>query len=253
MPISHDCWGIKKDAHSGSDSDCVTIPAGQARWLPMDRLGLSSVDILRQANMCQRAYEHANRLVHRALPACLYTNGELLMTLQRKPEWSFQKHVYDFLERAVLEPREIRSIDKAGAQRSVGAWSAAVARGVKDGTGDILAVQGPLHRVVAWLECKSGNGKARAAQVATAKSYLRCGIPTIECRTIHDVLAGMRDAGFQLHGNADNLAAEYQERVAASERERALGAPKKRTGRSRRRMTERQRKAAQIYARTLLG
>lgn len=150
--------------------------------------------------------------------------------LQRKPEWSFQSWMDRLLDKIVLYPREIRGFDKAGAQRWVGAWSMAVARGVKDGTGDHLVVQGDPVRLL-WIECK-GETCATPAQVGTADAYERCGVMTVrECRTMAQVVAGLRVAGVRLHGNTDNLVVEYQERADAALRELKLRkgepAPKK--------------------------
>jgi hypothetical protein len=149
--------------------------------------------------------------------------------LQRKPEWSFQAWLHRFLNRAVLQPCEIRGIDKAGAARNVNSWSMAVGRGVKDGTPDHEVVQGnPL--VVVKIECKHGDGGSTAAQEGTATAYERCGVTVIrDCRTMQQALRGLRLAGTRLHANADNLAVEYQARADAALRELELrkGEPRK--------------------------
>ena len=38
------------------------------------------------------------------------------------------------------------------------------------------------------------------------------------CRTMADIVAALREAGFELHPNADALAAEYEMRVVAAEK-----------------------------------
>lgn len=161
--------------------------------------------------------------------------GYRWMTLQRKPEHSLQAWLHKFLESIVLEPREIRGIDKAGAARNVRAWSAAVARGVKDGTPDVLCVQGDPVRLL-WVECKRPDGKGRPsdAQIATANSYEACGVPIVrECVSIHQALDGLRAAGIRVSANADTVAAVYQAHVDASERQRAAAAPVKRANKPR--------------------
>lgn len=143
------------------------------------------------------------------------------MTLQRKPEWSFQAWADKFLHAVVLEPREIRGFDKAGAARSVQAWAAAKARGIKDGSGDHLVTQGGPLRLM-WVECKrpDGKGKPSDAQLATADAYAKCDVPTVFAHNIHQILDGLRSAGIRVSANAGTVACVYQEHVNASERTR---------------------------------
>lgn len=175
-------------------------------------------------------------------PAPSFEDAEVLAVrkkgaLQRKPEWIVQSWSHKLLERIVLAPCEIRGIDKSGAhQASMNTRMMMLGRGCKDGTGDHLVVQGAPIRVL-FAEFKFGSGSASPAQDGTAESYERCGIPTVrECRTMAQLVQGLRAAGFRLHGNTDNLAAEYQERANASLRELQLrkGEPrKKKSGKSR--------------------
>lgn len=150
------------------------------------------------------------------------------MTLQRKPEHSFQAWLHKFLEAVVLEPRDIRGFDKAGSVRSAQGWGASIARGILDGTPDHQVLQGPDRRH-AVFELKSKDGKARDAQIATADAYEACGVTVVrDCRIIAAALAGLRAAGIRLSANADTVARVYQEHVDASERARAAAAPVKR-------------------------
>jgi hypothetical protein len=147
---------------------------------------------------------------------------------QTKPEWSFQAWLHRFLEKAVLPPYEIRGFDKAGAAYArIQTRMAAQGRGIKDGTPDHFVVQGsPLRMVL--IECKAGSGEASDAQKATATAYERCGATVArECRTIREALVALRVGGIRLHANADNLAAEYQERVDAALRALMAKKPRK--------------------------
>jgi hypothetical protein len=63
-----------------------------------------------------------------------------------------------------------------------------------------------------WLELKVG-AKVTERQAATHRAMRAAGQSVFVCRSVHDVLAALRNEGFALHGNADNLATEYQARA----------------------------------------
>lgn len=149
------------------------------------------------------------------------------MTTQRKPEWVRQVWVCHYLERVVLPPLEVRSIDQASAaMASQSTRLMARARFVKSGTPDIWCWQGNPFVSVA-IEVKHLSTTSDA-QRATARALRACGVHVVEeCRTTHQALSGLRSAGMRLHANADNLAVEYQERMEAGLRELAEHKPAK--------------------------
>lgn len=177
--------------------------------------------------------------------------------LQRKPEWSFQANMHHLLDKIVLFPREIRGIDKSGKhQANPNTREMMKGRGVKSGTADHLIVQGHPIRIL-WVECKSDTDTS-AAQDGTADSYERCGVMTVrECRTMAQLVQGLRNAGFRLHGNADNLAVEYQARADAALRELTLrkGEPRKKKASKSRPFTDSRpsRRALRVAAVRVLG
>lgn len=142
--------------------------------------------------------------------------------VQRKPEWVRQAEFFRFLERVLLPPCEVRSIDQANAAMAhINTRMMALGRGCKPGTSDMMVWQGAPSLMVP-IEVKH-EGKERAGQTAFAAAMERCGFPVIrECRTTYQLHAGLLAAGFRLHGNTTNLAREYQERIEAGLRQLAL-------------------------------
>jgi hypothetical protein len=176
------------------------------------------------------------------------------MATQRKPEWSLQAWQHKFLEKVVLPPCEIRGFDVASAAMASPATRLAqLGRGVKPGSFDHLVVQGdPL--VVVGFEWKAGRNTSRDAQDATADAYERCGVAAIrDCRTVRQALDGLRRAGIRLHGNADNIALEYQARVDAALRELAARPKRAKAPRRDGPSNARVRRGAAAYARVVLG
>ena len=175
---------------------------------------------------------------------------------QRKPEWVFQAWLSRFLDHVVLPPCEIRGFDVASAAMASPATRFAQAgRGIKAGSPDHEVVQGN-PTIIVKLELKAGHGTSTDAQISTADSYERCGVPVIrDCRTVRQALNGIRAAGVRLHGNADNIAVEYQARVDAglAALQAGKGKPRKASKPRDRTPKSRIRRGAAIYARNLPG
>lgn len=166
---------------------------------------------------------------------------------QRTPEHCRQAWLHRFLEAVVRPPCEIRGVDNAhAAQSRIGTRMMTIGRGVKAGTPDHWVFQGnPL--VVVALEVKHET-KPSPAQIGTADALERARVYVVrECRTIADALAGLRNAGVRLFGNADAAAVYYQAQMDGALREMALAAPKKAAApRQKRDSAARTRKWAQI-------
>lgn len=80
------------------------------------------------------------------------------------------------------------------------------------------------------FELKVKGRKIRVGQDQTMVALRRNQIPTAVCETVPEVCAFLRDAGFVLHGNAVNIAAELHERYLG---ERRIAEVAKETGVSR--------------------
>lgn len=132
-----------------------------------------------------------------------------------QPEHRLQSWADRFIDRVVLAPSFITGIDHAG-KTTDNARARMAARGVKFGISDHYILQGE-PTVSAWCEFKHGSGKATDRQEGVMQAIGACGVHTFVARSIYDVLRGLRVAGFRLHQNADNLAAEFQARLEAAE------------------------------------
>lgn len=166
-------------------------------------------------------------------------------------EQAFQGVVDRFLDRVVTPPFWTTGINHEN-ELTDNARSRARGRGVKGGVPDVYVCQAGGRS--AWIELKWGNNKPSDAQKAVHDELERCGIPRGYAWSILYVLRILREADFVLHGNADNLAAEYQARAEAAVRKaEKLGAKSKATRKSapQKRLNGAQRKAVQSYARLL--
>ena len=104
----------------------------------------------------------------------------------------------------------------------------------------------PGHGIYTQFELKYGKNDTNDGQDQTLDVLRRNNIPTGVYRTIVDVFAHMRDAGFRLHGNAASIAHEVELRWRAAD-EAARGpapAPKKRRASARSAYPTRPSKAA---------
>lgn len=128
-------------------------------------------------------------------------------------EAAFQMQVVHFLERVLVPPFFYTAIAHEN-ELSENARARARARGVKPGVPDLFIFQYPACRL--WLELKWGNNKPSDAQKFTGQRLAEAGVDGAFIWTVHQVLVALEAAGFQLHGNARNLATEYQQRAEAA-------------------------------------
>lgn len=98
------------------------------------------------------------------------------------------------------------------------------ARGIKPHHLDWYAWQKSTGIYVQW-ELKVNGRPTRPGQDQTMVALRRNEIPTAVCETVPEVCEFLIGAGFELHGNARNIATELHERYLAHRRER--GAPPK--------------------------
>lgn len=121
--------------------------------------------------------------------------------------------VNQFIERVVLPPMWTTGILHEN-QLTDNARARAKARGVKPGVFDVYVCQAPARSV--WIELKWGKNQPSEDQLEVAAALWRCGIPRDFGRCILDVLTALYAAGLKLHGNASNLAEEFQARSEAA-------------------------------------
>lgn len=108
------------------------------------------------------------------------------------------------------------------------------ARGIKPAHLDWMAYQLSTGIYAQW-ELKVEGRKPRTGQDDTIRALRRNRIPTGVFETVPAVCAFLRSAGFDLHANADNIAAELHERYlamrrAAPKKKATPRAPKRRSG-----------------------
>jgi hypothetical protein len=159
---------------------------------------------------------------------------------RRHPEASLQSWVDRLIDRIVLPPMFVTGIDHAS-QTSDNARARMAGRGIRFGVPDVYVSQlnistrrSPTAHPDAkfrscWLELKRGSGLS-SSQVAVHAAMRQAGNLVHVCKTTADVVEALRSSGFTLHPNADALAAEYEQRVIASEtapaKPRAPGRPR---------------------------
>lgn len=128
-------------------------------------------------------------------------------------EAAFQRVAVEFIRRVVEAPMFLTAIAHEN-ELSQNARARAKARGVAGGVPDLYLAQAPQRS--AWMELKWGPNRPSDAQKHVAGALGYCGISHGFCWTIHDVLRVLRTSEFILHGNAANIATEYQERAEAA-------------------------------------
>lgn len=144
------------------------------------------------------------------------TSGAARATKRRpvQHEHTFQAWADRFIDRAVLPPMFTTGIDHAHTDMAhIGRRAAMQGRGIKFGIPDLFVSQGGRSL---WIELKRG-AVVTQTQAAIHDAMRAAGQRVYVARTMHEVLAALRDAGLALHGNADALAAEYEARVTAKE------------------------------------
>ena len=130
-------------------------------------------------------------------------------------EQAFQGIVDRFLDRVVTPPFWTTGINHEN-ELTDNARARARGRGVKPGVPDVYVCQAPGRST--WIELKWGDNPPSDAQVSVHAILTLCGVARAYAWNVPDVLAALRAAGFALHGNADNLAVEYQARAEAAVR-----------------------------------
>jgi hypothetical protein len=147
-------------------------------------------------------------------------------------EQAFQLQAVLFMDRVILPPFWLTAICHEN-ELTDNARARARARGVQPGVPDLYICQHPARTL--WLELKWGANKPSDAQEHVAHQLAECLVPCGIAWTVHGVLAALHHAGIRLHGNAANLADEYQERVVsavlkAEQRPARTGTTRKRAG-----------------------
>ncbi len=132
---------------------------------------------------------------------------------QVQREHAFQRVAIAFIRRVVVPPRWVTAICHEN-ELTENARARAKARGVEPGVHDLYVCQAPGRSV--WLELKWGDNTPSKAQLHVALQLDECGIARMFCWSIDEVLAGLKLAAISLHGNAFNLATEYQVHAEAA-------------------------------------
>lgn len=136
-------------------------------------------------------------------------------------EAAFQKVAVEFIRKVVDAPMWITAIMHEN-ELSDNARARAKARGLVAGVPDLYVCQAPGRS--AWIELKWGNNKPSDAQKLAATGIVNCSIHHGFCWTIPDVFRVLQYSSFFLHGNAFNLATEYQARAEAAVAQAELNA-----------------------------
>lgn len=159
------------------------------------------------------------------------------MTAKRTPrqtEKSFQTWVDRLLGRVVMPAMFTTAIDVAANDMAhIGRRMSLQARGYVFGLPDVFVCQkDPLSEsaVSLWIELKRGT-ETSDTQEAVHRAMRRAGQAVVVCSSMAGVVAGLRNSGFDVHANAEALAAEYEMRLQAAEtapaKPRAVGKPRK--------------------------
>ena len=149
-------------------------------------------------------------------------------------EHIFSHYVDALLDRIMVEPCWFTAVDHSGAaigksDHAQMAWhQRRKAMGIKPAHLDWYVYQRPIY---AQFELKVGRGDLKDGQRATMRLLEARGIPTGCAWTIPQVYRLLVDAGFVLHGNAENIMLEVDARCQAAlagvdgPRKRAAGKP----------------------------
>ena len=158
-------------------------------------------------------------------PAGVAGEAQAQKPRRRSPEHSFQAWADRLLDRVVMPPMFTTAIDHAAADMAhIGRRAALQGRGVKFGLPDVFvcqAAQDGGSSAGLWIELKRGS-RVSSAQEGVHTAMRRAGQSVAVCSSMAGIVAALRNYGFDVHGNADALAAEYEARVAAKERAPAV-------------------------------
>ncbi len=147
-----------------------------------------------------------------------------------QPEWRLQHYGHLMLVRVVLEPCHITGVEHAEAMKNKSPQSIMrlaqrrKARGIIPGHLDHTVVQAPLYSQIEW---KYGDGRLSPTQSETIRILNAKGFPATCCWSVWEAFEHIRDAGFRLHGNAENIAREIEIRWRAADEAKRGGAAKK--------------------------
>lgn len=159
------------------------------------------------------------------------TLAEALAPEKVKPEQAehgLSRWVDSFLDRALLGRCWYTAIEGGtwlkGATREqrMNAENKRRARGIKPAHLDWYVWQESTGKYTQF-ELKVDGSPTRLGQDQTMEALRRNNIPTGVCETVPEVWRFLLDAGFELHGNARNIALELHEQYLAKRR----AAPKK--------------------------
>lgn len=146
-------------------------------------------------------------------------------------EHRFQGWTDRLLDRIILPPCFITAVDQAG-QDTDSARARMMGRGAKFGLPDHWAFQAAPNVACAW-ELKVGHNIPTPRQEVRMAALRAAGVFAGAAWDLHDVLAIAREAGFRLHGNAENICVELTARWKADERKRESGPAVKRSSKPR--------------------
>ena len=147
------------------------------------------------------------------------------------PEHRLSHYVDEMLQRIMVEPCWYTAQDHSGraihgsAQAQMNWRAKQKWYGVKPAQLDWRMYQYPLYTE---FELKDGKKPPSDGQAVTMRKLKERKIPTACLGDIRSVFEFIRDSGFILHGNAENLCTETVERwAAANEKARGRNSPRK--------------------------
>jgi hypothetical protein len=135
-----------------------------------------------------------------------------------QPEWRLSHYVDSLLDRIMIEPCWYSAIEggtimiNKSPQARMLESQRRKARGIKPHHLDWMVYQYPIY---SQFELKYGVPKPSDGQDTTIKLLSDRDIPAACLSTVMGVYHFLRDAGFKLHGNAENIAAEIEARWRA--------------------------------------
>lgn len=152
-------------------------------------------------------------------------------------EWGLSHWVDKFLDRVLIGPSWHTAVETGtwmvnqSPEARMNAENKRRARGIKPFHLDWYSWQASTGIYAQW-ELKVRGRPTRPGQDQTMVALRRNKIPTGVCETVPEVWIFLRDAGFELHGNAENIALELHERYLANRREHATPVKPKRAVRA---------------------
>lgn len=136
-------------------------------------------------------------------------------------EWRLSHWCCQYLDRVLLDPKWVTAVETGshmpGATKEQRfAWERnRKYRGIKPNALDLQIYQAPL---LAFFELKVGSNRPTDNQFTTMRLVRERGIPADWGTTLVELHKFVIYAGFQLHGNAQNILRECELRHAAADR-----------------------------------